>query len=138
MHSVCKTSVSGNDRQEDGCFISTAFKMRFQPFSFIPFVHEQPELYARPICPETIGRICNPLYVEVFAPATAIASRNPLASVIRLRFIPCFPRSVGFLPVFFEPASGNLTRLHPLKDSMRSKLKQAGWSDKFRSENIFG
>ncbi|EJH8886288.1 ISAs1 family transposase [Salmonella enterica] len=32
----------------------------------------------------------------------------------------------------------NLARLHPLKDSMRSKLKQAGWSDKFRSEIIFG
>ncbi|MIE72268.1 ISAs1 family transposase [Salmonella enterica subsp. diarizonae] len=32
----------------------------------------------------------------------------------------------------------NLARLHPQKDSMRSKLKQAGWSDKFRSEIIFG
>ncbi|MBL5899757.1 hypothetical protein I7V27_12560 [Lelliottia amnigena] len=32
----------------------------------------------------------------------------------------------------------NLARLHPLKDNMRSKLKQAGWSDKFRSEVIFG
>ncbi|EII7450382.1 ISAs1 family transposase [Salmonella enterica subsp. enterica serovar Newport] len=32
----------------------------------------------------------------------------------------------------------NLVRLHPLKDSMRSKLKQAGRSDKFRSEIIFG
>ncbi|EBX1212361.1 ISAs1 family transposase, partial [Salmonella enterica subsp. enterica serovar Newport] len=32
----------------------------------------------------------------------------------------------------------NLARFHPQKDSMRSKLKQAGWSDKFRSEIIFG
>jgi len=32
----------------------------------------------------------------------------------------------------------NLARLHPQKDNMRSKLKQAGWSDKFRSEIIFG
>ncbi|HGX2760709.1 TPA: ISAs1 family transposase [Salmonella enterica subsp. enterica serovar Newport] len=32
----------------------------------------------------------------------------------------------------------NLARLHPHKDSMRSKLKQAGWSNKFRSEIIFG
>ncbi|EAO2673645.1 ISAs1 family transposase [Salmonella enterica] len=32
----------------------------------------------------------------------------------------------------------NLARLAPLKNSMRSKLKQAGWSDKFRSEIIFG
>lgn len=31
----------------------------------------------------------------------------------------------------------NLARLHPQKDSMRSKLKQAGWSNKFRSEIIF-
>lgn len=32
----------------------------------------------------------------------------------------------------------NLARLHLQKNSMRSKLKQAGWSDKFRSEIIFG
>lgn len=32
----------------------------------------------------------------------------------------------------------NLARLHPQKNSMRGKLKQAGWSDKFRSELIFG
>ncbi|MDQ7049107.1 MAG: ISAs1 family transposase [Enterobacterales bacterium] len=32
----------------------------------------------------------------------------------------------------------NLTKLHPQKNSMRGKLKQAGWSDKFRSELIFG
>lgn len=31
----------------------------------------------------------------------------------------------------------NLARLHPQKDSMRSKLKQAGWSDKFRSEILW-
>ncbi|EMX9647885.1 transposase [Salmonella enterica] len=30
----------------------------------------------------------------------------------------------------------NLARLHPQKDSMRSKLKQAGWSDKFRLEIV--
>lgn len=32
----------------------------------------------------------------------------------------------------------NQARQHPQKDSMRSKLKQAGWSDKFRSEIIPG
>lgn len=32
----------------------------------------------------------------------------------------------------------NLARLHPQKNSMRGKLKQAGWSDQFRSELIFG
>jgi predicted transposase YbfD/YdcC len=32
----------------------------------------------------------------------------------------------------------NLARLHPLKNSMRGKLKQAGWSDKMRSEILFG
>lgn len=32
----------------------------------------------------------------------------------------------------------NLARLHPEKNSMRGKLKQAGWSDTFRSELIFG
>jgi len=32
----------------------------------------------------------------------------------------------------------NLARLHPQKNSMRGKLKQAGWSDEFRSELIFG
>lgn len=32
----------------------------------------------------------------------------------------------------------NLARLHPRKNSMRGKLKQAGWSDSFRSELIFG
>ncbi|EBP9841706.1 transposase [Salmonella enterica] len=30
----------------------------------------------------------------------------------------------------------NLARLHPQKDSMRSKLKQACWSDKFRNEIV--
>ncbi|ECP6561697.1 hypothetical protein GJX23_26445 [Salmonella enterica] len=30
----------------------------------------------------------------------------------------------------------NLARLHPQKDSRRSKLKQAGWSDKFRLEIV--
>ncbi|CAH0530003.1 hypothetical protein VHP8226_03729 [Vibrio hippocampi] len=32
----------------------------------------------------------------------------------------------------------NLARLHPKKFSMRSKLKQAGWSDTMRSEVLFG
>ena len=32
----------------------------------------------------------------------------------------------------------NLARLHPLKNSMRGKLKQAGWSDNIRSEILFG
>lgn len=32
----------------------------------------------------------------------------------------------------------NLARLHPQKNSMRGKLKQAGWSDGFRSALIFG
>jgi len=32
----------------------------------------------------------------------------------------------------------NLARLHPKKCSMRSKLKQAGWSDTMRSEILFG
>lgn len=32
----------------------------------------------------------------------------------------------------------NLTRLHPLKSSMRSKLKRANWSDEFREELLFG
>lgn len=32
----------------------------------------------------------------------------------------------------------NLARLHPKKSSMRSKLKQAGWSDSIRNEIIFG
>ena len=32
----------------------------------------------------------------------------------------------------------NLARLHPSKCSMRSKLKQSGWSDQFRKEVIFG
>lgn len=32
----------------------------------------------------------------------------------------------------------NLARLHPKKDSMRGKLKQAMWSDDFRYQIIFG
>jgi hypothetical protein len=32
----------------------------------------------------------------------------------------------------------NLARLHPKKDSMRGKLKQAMWSDDFRHQLIFG
>lgn len=32
----------------------------------------------------------------------------------------------------------NLSKLHPKKCSMKSKLKQAGWSDTFRSEVLFG
>ena len=32
----------------------------------------------------------------------------------------------------------NLARLHPKKDSMRGKLKQAMWSDDFRHQIIFG
>lgn len=32
----------------------------------------------------------------------------------------------------------NLARLHPQKNSMRGKLKLAGWSDRFRSDIIFG
>lgn len=32
----------------------------------------------------------------------------------------------------------NLARLHPAKDSMRGKLKAAGWDDDFREELIFG
>ena len=32
----------------------------------------------------------------------------------------------------------NLARLHPRKNSMRGKLKQAGWSDNIRSEILFG
>lgn len=32
----------------------------------------------------------------------------------------------------------NLARLHPKKDSMRGKLKQAMWSDEFRHQIIFG
>ena len=32
----------------------------------------------------------------------------------------------------------NLARLHPHKNSMRGKLKQAGWSDTRRAEILFG
>ena len=32
----------------------------------------------------------------------------------------------------------NLARLHPQKNSMRGKLKQAGWSDTRRAEILFG
>jgi predicted transposase YbfD/YdcC len=32
----------------------------------------------------------------------------------------------------------NLARLHPAKDSMRGKLKTAGWDDDFRAELLFG
>jgi predicted transposase YbfD/YdcC len=32
----------------------------------------------------------------------------------------------------------NLARLHPKKESMRGKLKQAMWSDEFRQQIIFG
>ncbi len=32
----------------------------------------------------------------------------------------------------------NLARLHPKKDSMRGKLKSAGWDDDFREELVFG
>lgn len=32
----------------------------------------------------------------------------------------------------------NLVRLHPKKESMRSKLKRAGWSDSFRDELLLG
>lgn len=32
----------------------------------------------------------------------------------------------------------NLSRLHPQKCSMRDKLKQAGWSDRFRDDLLFG
>ena len=32
----------------------------------------------------------------------------------------------------------NLAKLHPKKASMKSKLKQAGWSDEFRSQLLFG
>ena len=32
----------------------------------------------------------------------------------------------------------NLVRLHPKKESMRSKLKRAGWSDSVRDELLDG
>lgn len=38
----------------------------------------------------------------------------------------------------FRRFAMNLARLSPVKDSMRGKLKQAGWCDEFRSQLIFG
>lgn len=32
----------------------------------------------------------------------------------------------------------NLSKLHPNKSSIKSKLKQAGWNDDFRGEILFG
>src|SRR3954447_9935661 len=41
-----------------------------------------------------------------FAPAITIPSGPPSPSVSRLFLVPFFPRSVGFLPVFFPPEPG--------------------------------
>src|SRR5205823_10181429 len=42
----------------------------------------------------------------VFAPAMTTPSGPPSPSVNRLFLVPFFPRSVGFLPVFFPPEPG--------------------------------
>src|SRR3954447_14785947 len=41
-----------------------------------------------------------------FAPAITKPRGPPSPSVSRLFLVPCFPRSVGFLPVFFPPEPG--------------------------------
>src|SRR5918992_4653014 len=41
-----------------------------------------------------------------FAPSTARPIGTPSPSVRRLRLVPSFPRSVGFLPTFFPPKGG--------------------------------
>ncbi|MBR0574634.1 MULTISPECIES: transposase, partial [Pasteurellaceae] len=38
----------------------------------------------------------------------------------------------------FRRFAMNLARLSPIKDSMKSKLQRAGWSDKIREQLIFG
>lgn len=38
----------------------------------------------------------------------------------------------------FRRLAMNIAKLHPKKDSMRGKLKEASWSDTFRDELIFG
>ncbi|WP_211235599.1 ISAs1 family transposase, partial [Psychromonas arctica] len=38
----------------------------------------------------------------------------------------------------FRRFSMNLARLSPIKDSIKGKLKQAGWSDEVREKIIFG
>src|SRR5208337_4191600 len=43
---------------------------------------------------------------RTFAPAITTPSGPPSPSVTRLFLVPFFPRSVGFLPVFFPPEAG--------------------------------
>src|SRR5271165_161532 len=43
---------------------------------------------------------------STFAPAITTPSGPPSPSVTRLFLVPFFPRSVGFLPVFFPPEAG--------------------------------
>ncbi|MDP8170242.1 ISAs1 family transposase, partial [Pasteurella skyensis] len=38
----------------------------------------------------------------------------------------------------FRRFAMNLARLSPIKDSMKSKLQRAGWSDRIREQLIFG
>ena len=43
-------------------------------------------------------------------------------------------KSIGILRRFCV----NLAKLHPKKDSMKGKLRSAGWNDNFRAELLFG
>ena len=47
------------------------------------------------------------------APSMTTLNGRPEASVNRLRFVPCLPRSVGFRPVFLSPPTGPWSWPHP-------------------------
>ena len=59
-----------------------------------------------PLDHDRLDRRLQELLFDTFAPAITTPSGPPSPSVSRLFLVPFFPRSVGFLPVFFPPEPG--------------------------------
>src|SRR5438132_1298295 len=64
-----------------------------------------------------------------FAALTRTASGMPWASTTRWRFVPCLPRSVGFLPVSWPPGAGTTAE----SSVARSQSMRSAWASSSRS-----
>lgn len=85
-------------------FVTTAFQIRFQPFSFILFVHAQPEPYARPTRLEAIECICNQLYIVGICSGDSQCKRKPVRVSHQTTLYALFSPVSGVPACFFEPA----------------------------------
>ncbi|SST05045.1 Transposase and inactivated derivatives [Acinetobacter baumannii] len=82
-------------------FIATTSQIRSHSASYPLSMHNRSLLHGLPVW--RASSVSATSFMScVFAPATTSASGSPFPSVIRLRFTPRFPRSVGFLPVFLS------------------------------------